>query len=220
MEQVTPAHIWETLSTISSESVSTEKFGGITYVKWMAAHAIMMKHFPQYTWEFLQDEHGKHTHFFPDKTCEVRCRVAIGDISHVTTLPVYGKSNTAQPNPNAHQVNTAKQRCRVKALAEFGLFHHMWSDLPFEEPDAPTAADPKPEAVTQIPKERLAGYYESHKVELYSATSREDMEAKWARFKNNVRNLKVDITEDQFSDLYKQYSAELKALKQNKKAKK
>lgn len=220
MEQVTPAHIWETLSTISSESVSTEKFGGITYVKWMAAHAIMMKHFPQYTWEFLQDEHGKHTHFFPDKTCEVRCRVAIGDISHVTTLPVYGKSNTAQPNPNAHQVNTAKQRCRVKALAEFGLFHHMWSDLPFEEPDAPTAADPKPEALTQIPKERLAGYYESHKVELYSATSREDMEAKWARFKNNVRNLKVDITEDQFSDLYKQYSADLKALKQNKKAKK
>jgi hypothetical protein len=120
--------------------VSTEKFGGITYVKWMAAHAIMMKHFPQYTWEFLQDEHGKHTHFFPDKTCEVRCRVAIGDISHVTTLPVYGKSNTAQPNPNAHQVNTAKQRCRVKALAEFGLFHHMWSDLPLEEPD-PLVAD-------------------------------------------------------------------------------
>jgi hypothetical protein len=46
------------------------------------------------------------------------------------------------------------------------------------------------------------------------------MKAKWARFENNVRNLKVDITEDQLSDLAKQYSAELKALKQNKKAKK
>ena len=220
MEQVTPAHIWATLSKIPSDSVSTEKFGGITYVKWMAAHAIMMKHFPQYTWEFLQDEHGKHTHFFPDKTCEVRCRVAIGDISHVTTLPVYGKSNTAQPNPNAHQVNTAKQRCRVKALAEFGLFHHMWSDLPLEEPDAPSATDPKPEAVTQTPEERRAGYYAHHKEDLLSATSNDDMKAKWARFENNVRNLKVDITEDQLSDLAKQYSAELKALKQNKKAKK
>lgn len=220
MEQVTPAHIWATLSKIPSDSVSTEKFGGITYVKWMAAHAIMMKHFPQYTWEFLQDEHGKHTHFFPDKTCEVRCRVAVGDVSHTTTLPVYGKSNTAQPNPNAHQVNTAKQRCRVKALAEFGLFHHMWSDLPLEEPDAPSATDPKPEAVTQTPEERLAGYYAHHKEDLLSATSTDDMKAKWARFENNVRNLKVDITEDQLSDLAKQYSAELKALKQNKKAKK
>lgn len=216
MEQVTPAHIWATLSKISSDSVSTEKFGGITYVKWMAAHAIMMKHFPQYTWEFLQDEHGKHTHFFPDKTCEVRCRVAIGDISHVTTLPVYGKSNTAQPNPNAHQVNTAKQRCRVKALAEFGLFHHMWSDLPLEEPDAPPT--PQPQAVT--PEERLAGYYEYHREELFSATSMSDAKVKWGKFENYVRNLKVDITEDQLSDLFKQYGAELQALKQNKKAKK
>jgi hypothetical protein len=220
MEQVTPAHIWATLSTISSDSVSTEKFGGITYVKWMAAHAIMMKHFPQYTWEFLQDEHGKHTHFFPDKTCEVRCRVAVGDVSHTTTLPVYGKSNTAQPNPNAHQVNTAKQRCRVKALAEFGLFHHMWSDLPLEEPDAPTAADPKPEAVTQTPEERLAGYYELHREKLFSVTSTEDMKVKWARFENSVRNLKVDITEDQLAELAKEYREDLKALKKNQKAKK
>lgn len=218
MEQVTPAHIWATLSKISSDSVSTEKFGGITYVKWMAAHAIMMKHFPEYTWEFLQDEHGKHTHFFPDKTCEVRCRVAIGDISHVTTLPVYGKSNTAQQNPNAHQVNTAKQRCRVKALAEFGLFHHMWSDLPLEEPDAPPMREP--EAVTQTPEERLAGYYEYHREELFSATSMGDAKIKWGKFENYVRNLKVDITEDQLSDLADEYKAELQALKQNKKAKK
>lgn len=217
MDQVTPAQIWATLSKISSDSVSTEKFGGITYVKWMAAHAIMMKHFPEYTWEFLQDEHGKHTHFFPDKTCEVRCRVAIGDISHVTTLPVYGKSNTAQPNPNAHQVNTAKQRCRVKALAEFGLFHHMWSELPLEEPDDPPA--PQPEAVTQTPEERLAGYYEIHKEELFSAASRKEMKAKWAKFESHIRNLKVDIPDTQLAELAAEYEKELTALKRKEGAK-
>jgi hypothetical protein len=96
----------------------------------------------------------------------------------------------------------------------------MWSDLPLEEPDAPTAADPKPEAVTQTPEERLAGYYELHREKLFSATSTEDMKAKWARFENSVRNLKVDITEDQLAELAKEYREDLKALKKNQKAKK
>ena len=80
---VTRSQIWETLTKLSDKDVATEKFGGITYVKWMAAHATMMSHFPNYTWEFLLDDQGRSAHFFPDGTAEVRCKISIGEHSHV-----------------------------------------------------------------------------------------------------------------------------------------
>ena len=196
---VTRSQIWETLSKLSDDKIATEKFGGITYVKWMAAHATMMRHFPEYTWEFLLDENGRSAHFFPDGTAEVRCKISIGEHSHVTTLPVYQKTGKAQVNPDSNQINTAKQRCRVKAMAEFGLFQHMWSEIPAEELDAV-----EPDPVEPV-DESLMSIYERHREEMLKAKTEKAAAKNWMRFKNHLTALQRSDTEEDLKAIHAQY---------------
>ena len=203
--EVTRAQIWATLSQVSDSGIATEKFGAITYVRWMAAHATMMSHFPEYTWEFLLDDTGRSAHFFPDGTAEVRCRIAIGDHSHVTTLPVYQKTGKAQVNADSTQVNTAKQRCRVKAMAAFGLFQHMWSEIPPEE--LSDSSEPVVEAASA-----LADAYQLHRKEMLQAKSKQAAAAKWTKFKNHVAALQMDCSEDDLKAVHAQYLAEFSAV--------
>ena len=201
---VTRSQIWETLSKLSDKNVATEKFGGITYVKWMAAHATMMKHFPEYTWEFLLCEKGRSAHFFPDGTAEVRCKISIGEHSHVTTLPVYQKTGKAQVNPDSNQINTAKQRCRVKAMAEFGLFQHMWSEIPAEELDT---VDPDP---VEPVDESLMSIYERHREEMLQAKTKQAATANWNRFKRHLSALQRQDTEEDLKDIHAKYLTDFK----------
>ena len=196
---VTRSHIWDTLTKLSDDKIATEKFGGITYVKWMAAHATMMSQFPEYTWEFLLDEKGRSAHFFPDGTAEVRCQITIGEHSHVTTLPVYQKTGKAQVNPDSNQINTAKQRCRVKAMAEFGLFQHMWSEIPAEELDA---VDPAP---VEPVRESLQSVYERHREEMLQAKTDKAAAKNWIRFKNHLGKLQRKDSEADLKAIHAQY---------------
>ena len=207
------ASIWQTLTKVSSKNISTEKFGGITYVKWMAAHAKMMDHFPDYSWEFLLDDHNRMVHYYPDKTCEVRCKMTVGGTTHITTLPVYTSGNKPKPNPNAHEINTAKQRCRVKAMAEFGLFQDMWSDLVYEgeEVSEDLATDPEPaktddELIEQIFMELLP--------DMLLATGPGDVKTRWNQFTNRVRNAKIEASEEQLKPWKQRFAQKWKA--QNK----
>lgn len=204
---VTRSQIWETLTKLSDKDVATEKFGGITYVKWMAAHATMMSHFPNYTWEFLLDDQGRSAHFFPDGTAEVRCKISIGEHSHVTTLPVYQKTGKAQVNPDSNQINTAKQRCRVKAMAEFGLFQHMWSEIPAEafEPSDPDPVEPVDESLMSI--------YERHREEMLQAKTKQAAAGKWSKFKKHLAALQRTDTEADLKAIHAQYLIDFEEAK-------
>lgn len=213
-QSLSAADIWQTLTKVSSKNISTEKFGGITYVKWMAAHAKMMDHFPDYSWEFLLDDHNRMVHYYPDKTCEVRCQMTIGGITHITTLPVYTSGNKPKPNPNAHEINTAKQRCRVKAMAEFGLFQDMWSDLVYESDEA--AEDPKPvEESSATDEEHIEQIFMELLPDMLLAKDRSDANTRWDRFKNRVRNAKIDVTDELLAPWRKRYGDQFKAQKRN-----
>lgn len=129
MDTLTRAHIWATLSDIDvapfcteTEVVGTQV---LTYLPWMKAHEIMMGVFPEYHWEFTEDPTGRECHYFDNGSAEVRCRMTIGGQTNITYLPVH-RSGKAIDSPDAMDINTAKQRCRVKAMGEFGLGYTMW----------------------------------------------------------------------------------------------
>lgn len=129
MDTLSRAHIWATLSDIDVAPfcTETEVLGDqvLTYLPWMKAHEIMMGTFPEYHWEFTEDPEGRECHYFNDGSAEVRCRMTIGGQTNITYLPVH-RSGKPVDSPSATDINTAKQRCRVKAMGEFGLGYTMW----------------------------------------------------------------------------------------------
>lgn len=152
----TRTEIWNTLSAIdvAQYCTETELFGDIVlkYLPWMRAHELMMAHFPDYTWEFTEDAQGRECHYFDDGTVEVRCRMTIGEQTNITSLPVHrdGKPITA---PSAMDINKAKQRCRVKAMAEWGLGYAMWLGAsPKNEPVAQDATSDEDKSEAELVK--------------------------------------------------------------------
>lgn len=216
-QSLSAADIWQTLTKVSSKNISTEKFGGITYVKWMAAHAKMMDHFPDYSWEFLLDDHNRMVHYYPDKTCEVRCQMTVGGITHITTLPVYTSGNKPKPNPNAHEINTAKQRCRVKAMAEFGLFQEMWSDLVYESDEPAGDSDPVEES-PPTDDEHIEQIFMDLLPDMLLAKDKGDAKTKWNQFRNRVRNAKIEVDANGLKPWMERYTEQLEAQWQSKAA--
>jgi len=212
MEQLSTAqHVWETLSKIPSKDVAKEKFNNVTYVKWMAAHVTMKQHFPEYTWEFERDEKDRPVHYYPDGTCEVRCRMTVGGMTQLTTLPVYDHMGKPKSNPNSHEVNTAKQRCRVKAMAEFGLFQDMWSEMDLSDSEVsgePIQEEAEPEPLTK--KQMIDQIYEELIEEMLEATSRPEADTKWNAFTNRVRNAKIETNRRELTPWKKKYAESLK----------
>lgn len=129
-KKITRSFIWKQLASISVEELCTEQEAldektTIKYLPWMKAHELMMENFPEYRWEFSEDPQGRECHYFNDGSAEVRCRMTVEGHTNITYLPVH-RQGKAILNPNAMQINSAKQRARVKALGEFGLGYTMW----------------------------------------------------------------------------------------------
>jgi hypothetical protein len=100
----------------------------------------MMNTFPEYNWEFTEDPTGRECHYFDDGSAEVRCRMTIGGQTNITYLPVH-RSGKAINSPSATDINTAKQRCRVKAMGEFGLGYTMWLSSQIRELEGEIVAE-------------------------------------------------------------------------------
>ncbi len=77
--------------------------------------------------------------------------MTVGDRSIITSLPVHRRGK-AIIKPSAFDINTAKQRCRVKAMAEFGWGAELWAKYENPEDDAPSEAPvarPEPDRATK-----------------------------------------------------------------------
>jgi hypothetical protein len=137
----TAAEVWKTLSRVDvSEHV--EKKAGLSYLSWAWAWGVLMEHYPEARYYFLENE------IHPDHSVTVTCEVQIGDVKRVMWLPVMDHRNRAIENPDARQISDAKMRCLVKCLGIFGLGLSLYagSDLPMHEPDEKPKAKPQPKA--------------------------------------------------------------------------
>lgn len=135
--------IWSTLSSINVND-HVEKKQGFSYLSWAWAWGVLMERFPDSKFSFERFENGEEVFRYADGTAEVRCALTINGFTRTMWLPVMDHRNAAIKNPNARDVNDAKMRCLVKAMALFGLGHYIYAgeDLP----DAAKAAKPEPAA--------------------------------------------------------------------------
>ena len=119
------AEIWKTLSRVDV-SKHVEKKAGLSYLSWAWAWGVLMEHYPEARYYFLENE------IHPDHSVTVSCEVQIGDVKRVMWLPVMDHRNRAIENPDARQISDAKMRCLVKCLGIYGLGLSLYagSDLP------------------------------------------------------------------------------------------
>ena len=106
----------------------TEKKGKFTYLSWSWAVDQLLQQDPQATWTY-----GDPIYFA--ETLMVFCSVTAFGKTMTAQMPVINNQNKAIANPDAMAVNTAMQRCLVKAIALHGLALYIYSgeDLPEEE---------------------------------------------------------------------------------------
>jgi len=137
-KEITFKEIWNTLHGVDV-SKHTEKKMNLTYLSWARAWMLLMEHFPQAEYSFV-DYDGLPYRVLPDGTAEVITRIKIDNHTRSMALPIMDYKNNPVVNPNARQVNDNRMRCLVKNLAMFGLgmsVFAVWDDhLPSEEKDA------------------------------------------------------------------------------------
>lgn len=110
-------------------SEHTEKKGKFNYLSWVYAVKTLQDHDPKATWECKEHE------TFPDGTMMVYCTVNAFETTRTAFLAVMDNYNKAIKNPNACDINNAKQRCLAKAISlhGIGLYIYAGEDLPPEE---------------------------------------------------------------------------------------
>ena len=124
--------LFKTLYAIDC-SEHTEKKGRFTYLSWTWAWSMLKQHAPDATFEkhifdgipFMVDSAGY---------AYVMVTVTAAGESATEVYPVLNHSNKPVQNPSSFDVNSALQRCLVKAIAFLGLGIYIFSgeDLPGE----------------------------------------------------------------------------------------
>lgn len=121
-----------------------EKKNGLSYLSWAWALDQLMRQDPDAEWSYSEPK-------MFGETMMVYCSVTAFGKTKTAHLPVMDYRNKPIPRPDAFQVNTAMQRCLVKAIAlhGLGLYIYAGEDLPAGEnnvADAILEADVKPMA--------------------------------------------------------------------------
>ena len=127
---MTTKSAYETLAAVNvSEYV--EKKNGLSYLSWAWAVDQLLRRDPAASWHY-----GEPTMY--GETMMVSCTVTAFDTPRTMQLPVMDYKNRAVPNPDAFAVNTAMQRCLVKAIAlhGLGLYIYAGEDVPLDEKEA------------------------------------------------------------------------------------
>mgnify|MGYP000267568706 CR=1 FL=1 len=122
-----------------------EKKQKFPYLSWAWAVDTLMRNDPNANWEYREPV------TFPDGTMMVFCTVTAFGMARTMQLPVINHANKPIPNPNAFEINTAMQRCLVKAIAlhGLGLYIYAGEDVPRDEApeEKPEIPEPSPELI-------------------------------------------------------------------------
>jgi len=134
MAAVTKKDIWGVLHSIPIEKdlleYRTVDYGddatSIAYISIHIAHELMMQHYPEYSWAFAEDDLRRECHYFNDGSTEVRVSMTVEGHTIHTSLNVTNSNGAETKTPSAKDIHNTKQRCRVKAMGEFGLYYDLW----------------------------------------------------------------------------------------------
>ena len=129
-DKLTYDEVWETLNVQDLREFS-EKKGNFTYLSWTDAWSVMMKCFPEVTYEFFPETYE------PNKTVMSHCTVRIEGLERTMWLPVMDNRKNSIVNPTTRQIQDTRMRCLVKCLAMYGLGNYIFrgEDFPDEKKD-------------------------------------------------------------------------------------
>ena len=126
--ELTFKEVWDTLRAVDTSKIEQPlpQNTRLTYISWADAWVSLMEVYPQALCEFTQ--HVFYRSAEHEATCEVGCKITIGEFSREMTLPVMTNHMPMKsiPNPTSRDINDAKARCLVKTLGMFGLGLHLW----------------------------------------------------------------------------------------------
>ncbi len=134
MDNTFAQEVWDKLSKIDvtdhvKQLPKTEKRPAIDYLPWHSAWLLLKREYPASTYKHKKDIHHL------SESVEVEVKVTIksehDSTSQITTsarLAVMSGYFSAIVSPDAREINDARQRCLVKALAFAGLGLQLWSD--------------------------------------------------------------------------------------------
>lgn len=152
----------------------------------------MMQYNPAYSWQFHQDAEGRELHYLDDGSAEVRITMTVDGLVQTSSLPLYRDMKAIQ-NPSSWDLNTAKQRARVRAMAGFGLGFELFKKTAQE----PMFKDDQPaEIAANEDVDHAARLWSKQKVE--SADNLQAAVRKRARYLNGLRNL--GVADDPFAE--------------------
>jgi hypothetical protein len=118
-----------------------EKKGKLSYLSWAWALDQLLRRDPAASWSYADPIRFGNTMM-------VVCTVTAFGQPRTMQLPVMNHLNKAIENPDAFAVNTAMQRCLVKAIAlhGLGLYIYAGEDLPMGESEDEPKPTPLPRA--------------------------------------------------------------------------
>ena len=156
--------LWNKLSKIDC-SEHVDKKGSFNYLSWAWAWATLKEHCPDAAFENHWFDMGDPSYSLPyaiDKqgNAYVKVTVTVDGQSITETYPVTNHYNKSIQKPDSMEVNTALQRCLVKAIAFHGLAAYLYAgeDLPPDDEDKPVAnEDAKPAPFDPSSSALLAG---------------------------------------------------------------
>ena len=150
--------VWANLSAVALTGKS-EKKGRFTYLSWTWAWAELMKSYPESNYQFNPDE------YLPDGSCIVSCALTVSKGDHSITrsmwLAVMDNQNKSVIKPSATDINKARMRCLVKAMAMFGLGHYIYAGE-----DLPEVPEVEPELISETQAQELRDLAEKHGVDI------------------------------------------------------
>lgn len=114
-----------------------EKKNNLSYLSWAWAVDQLLRVDPLASWSYSEPVRCG------GDTMMVVCTVTAFGMPRTMQLPVMDHRNKPIANPDAFQINTAMQRCLVKAIAlhGLGLYIYAGEDLPEGEQAAPPELD-------------------------------------------------------------------------------
>lgn len=130
-----------------------EKKQNLSYLSWSWAVDQLLRRDPSANWVY-----GEPIRY--GETMMVVCTVTAFGTARTCHLPVMDHRNKAIPNPDAFAVNTAMQRCLVKAIAlhGLGLYIYAGEDVPRDENgDAPSRTAAQEAALQELRDAALNG---------------------------------------------------------------
>ena len=135
--------VFETLSVINmAEHVKADQ-GGNKYIKWADCWAVLLKHYPDSTFEFHENEVGD-AFFVSSFGVEVRVSVTVDGLKRTFTHPVLNSINKSMKldgysyttkkgdkhvEPcSTFDINSARMRALVKCIGMHGLAIYLYRD--------------------------------------------------------------------------------------------